>query len=198
MRRTKAFVAIALCFSILASSQVVLAGPPAGKMPIYAMARANGLSTLATAVETAGLQRTLQVDGPWTVFAPTNEAFAALGEETLQAVLADVDLLTDILLYHVAAGELVASSVLASDTIPMANGASVSVDATAVQVNGANIIGTDLMARNGVVHLIDAVLLPPSLSARVEMSKQAATGAPVQEEADQGSSWGAVKDRFHR
>ena len=167
------------------------AAPPDGKVRIYALARQAGLTTLADAIEIAGLQRTLQVEGPFTVFAPTNEAFAALGEETLNAVISDVELLTSILLYHVAPGELMATDVLAESSIEMASGEFVSVDAGNVQVNSSNIVATDIMARNGVVHVIDSVLLPPSLTSASKMSAQFKT-----DDASAPSSWSNMKSKF--
>jgi uncharacterized surface protein with fasciclin (FAS1) repeats len=170
-----------------------------GRKPIYPLAKEAGLSTLVAAVKAAGLQGTLASPGPYTVFAPTNEAFAALGEETLAAVLADRALLTDILLYHVAAGELVAADVLSRSSITMANGETVTVNAGAVEVNGAGIVATDIMAGNGVVHVIDAVLLPPSVTAALASSARVnqpllntAPGAPDTE----SRSWGELKSQY--
>jgi uncharacterized surface protein with fasciclin (FAS1) repeats len=127
----------------------------------------NGFETLVAAVQAAGLVDTLSGDGPFTVFAPTDEAFAALPPGMLDGVLADVDALTAILTYHVVPGK-----VLAADVVGLSSATSVQGDDIAIEVvdggvvlNGTvNVTGTDVEASNGVVHVIDSVLLPPSLS----------------------------------
>ncbi|HKJ90132.1 MAG TPA: fasciclin domain-containing protein, partial [Oceanipulchritudo sp.] len=124
----------------------------------------GGFSTLVTAVQAAGLEDALRGDGPLTVFAPTDEAFAALGEDTLSSLLADPETLADILLYHVLSGDVYASEV-APGEVPMLNGDSATIDTTetgSLTIEGANIIGTDIVTSNGVIHVIDAVILPPS------------------------------------
>ena len=122
-------------------------------------------TTLVTAVEAAGLANILANDGPYTVFAPTNDAFAALPEGTLDSLLADMDALSDILLYHVVPGTVVASN-LTTSSVATAQGDSIDVVVSAdgsVVLNGSvNVIITDIQASNGVVHVIDAVLLPPT------------------------------------
>lgn len=135
---------------------------PDGKIPIFALAQKAGLKTLAAAVEAAGLQKTLTVDGPFTVFAPTEEAFAALPEGTLENLLKDPEALKNILLYHVVSGEVKAEDVVELSEATTVQGQSVSVvvSQSGVQINDANVIQTDIMAKNGVVHLIDKVLLP--------------------------------------
>jgi uncharacterized surface protein with fasciclin (FAS1) repeats len=129
--------------------------------PIYGLANKAGLTTLATAIEAVGLNKTLNTDGPFTVFAPTNEAFAALPEGTLEALLQDPEALTNILLYHVVAGEVKAADVVNLTEATMLNGQKVSISVDGgVMVNDANVIKTDVMAKNGVVHVIDKVLIP--------------------------------------
>lgn len=130
------------------------------------------LSTLVTAVQTAGLAETLSGEGPFTVFAPTNEAFAAIPAETLDAILADQELLTQILTYHVVSGEYPASAVAelpdvaTGAAVPTVEGQNVTITAGAsgVTVNEANVVQPDVEASNGVVHVIDAVLLPPGVT----------------------------------
>jgi len=118
-------------------------------------------STLVTAVAAAGLVDVLSGAGPFTVFAPTNAAFAALPAGALDAVLADADLLSAVLTYHVVAGD-----VRASDVVGLTRAATVSGEFLAIKVDGgvmvdqANVIATDIVASNGVIHVIDAVLLP--------------------------------------
>lgn len=131
------------------------------RTPIYALANKSGFTTLATAIRAAGLQQTLTVDGPFTVFAPTDEAFAALPAGTLESLLADPEALTNILLYHVVSGEVKAADVVTLSEATMLNGEKVSISVgDGVMVNDANVSATDIMAKNGVVHVIDKVLIP--------------------------------------
>jgi uncharacterized surface protein with fasciclin (FAS1) repeats len=129
--------------------------------PIYGLANKAGLSILATAIEAVGLNKTLNTDGPFTVFAPTNEAFEALPEGTLEALLQDPEALTNILLYHVVSGEVLAADVVNLTEATMLNGGTVSISVgDGVMVNDANVIATDILAKNGVVHVIDKILIP--------------------------------------
>ncbi len=122
------------------------------------------LSTLVTAVVEADLVDTLNSDGPFTVFAPTNDAFAALPPADLDAVLADVDLLTGILTYHVIAGEkLSAADLVTAGSATTVNGAELSfaADGDVFSVNGsATTICQNVPTANATVHIIDSVLLP--------------------------------------
>lgn len=120
-------------------------------------------STLRTAVVTAGLADVLAGPGQFTVFAPTNAAFAALPAGTLEAVLADTELLTTILLYHVLGGKALAGDVVGQNSLNMLAGGSVSVtvrDGNVFLNDTVRITMTDILATNGVIHVIDAVLLP--------------------------------------
>ena len=127
---------------------------------------AGNFSTLLTAVEAAGLVETLQGEGPFTVFAPTDEAFAALPEGTLDSLLADSEALSQVLLYHVVPGEVMASDVIELDSATTAQGEdiAISVEGDSVKVNQAEVIATDVAASNGVIHVIDQVILPPSMT----------------------------------
>lgn len=121
-----------------------------------------GFNTLVAAVQAAGLENVLRGDGPYTVFAPTDEAFAALGEAKINELLADPVTLGNILLYHVVGDKVYSSEVMPGD-VPMANGdmASASADDMGnLMIDGANIIITDVPAANGVIHVIDAVITP--------------------------------------
>jgi uncharacterized surface protein with fasciclin (FAS1) repeats len=131
-------------------------------LSIYTVARLAGLNTLTTAVKAADLKYTLKRSGPFTVFAPTEDAFAALPEGTIPALLQDPETLANILLYHVTSGRVYAADVVSLDEATMANGGTVDImfDGTSVMVNDANVIAVDIMARNGVIHVIDGVLLP--------------------------------------
>lgn len=119
-------------------------------------------STLVTAVEAAGLVDALKGEGPLTVFAPTDDAFAALPEGTLEALLADIPALTEILLYHVVEGKVRAADVVSLSEAPTLQGmsATISVEDGKVFVDNAQVIITDIEASNGVVHVIDAVIIP--------------------------------------
>ena len=120
-------------------------------------------STLVAAVTAAGLVETLSGEGPFTVFAPTNAAFAALPAGTVESLLNDIPTLTGILTYHVVPGAVMASALSEGLTVATVNGAEVTFTlANGAQINGANIVATDITASNGVIHVIDAVILPPA------------------------------------
>jgi uncharacterized surface protein with fasciclin (FAS1) repeats len=126
---------------------------------------AGSFGTLLAAVEAAGLVDTLLGEGPFTVFAPTDDAFAKLPEGTVESLLNDIPALTDILLYHVVAGEVLAADVvnLESATSVQGSDIAISVDGGNVFLNGeAQVVATDIAASNGVIHVIDTVILPPS------------------------------------
>jgi len=122
---------------------------------------AGQFKTLATALTAAGLIDTLKGPGPFTVFAPTDEAFAKIPADKLNALLADKAALTKVLTYHVVAGKVLAADVKTGE-VKTVEGQSLNVNASAkgVTVNDANVIKTDIMASNGVIHVIDTVLMP--------------------------------------
>jgi uncharacterized surface protein with fasciclin (FAS1) repeats len=125
----------------------------------------EALSTLVAAVKAAGLVETLQGEGPFTVFAPTNEAFAALPEGTLESLLKpeNKDQLVAILTYHVVSGKVMAADLSDGMKAATVNGAEVTVTtADGARVNGASVVIADVEASNGVVHVINTVLLPPT------------------------------------
>ena len=120
-------------------------------------------STLVTAIQEAGLVETLQGEGPFTVFAPTNDAFAALPEGELDALLADPEVLQRVLSYHVAEGEMMAQD-MTDGTITTVEGTNLDVTtADGIRFNNAAATEPDIMASNGVIHVIDSVLLPEDL-----------------------------------
>ena len=126
----------------------------------------RNLSTFVSAVETAGLADTLDGAGPYTVFAPTNEAFEALPPGTLEALLADRTLLASVLGHHVAGDRFAAADIAGMQTIRMLEGEPVTVTVLpdgGLELDGATVNMTDLQAENGVIHVIDAVILPPGL-----------------------------------
>jgi uncharacterized surface protein with fasciclin (FAS1) repeats len=132
-------------------------------------AAAGDFNTLVAAIQAAGLTETLSGPGPFTVFAPTDEAFAAALKSlgmTADELLADTATLTSILTYHVIAGEVPSSAVVTMNgqSVPTVNGASVmiTVDGDKVMVNDATVTAVDIPASNGVIHVIDSVLTPPA------------------------------------
>ena len=158
---------------------------------------AGQFTTLAAALTEAGLVDALRGPGPFTVFAPTDDAFAALPQETLDTVLADPEgLLTQILLYHVVAGKVMAADLVDGQEVATLQGGAltISLSGEGAMVNDANIIATDIEASNGVIHVIDAVLVPPleeavaaaeaeAMPAPAEEPVAEATPAPAEEEA---------------
>lgn len=122
---------------------------------------AGSFKTLATALTAAGLVDTLKGDGPFTVFAPTDEAFAKLPKGTVEALLKDIPKLQAILKYHVVAGKVMAADVVKLKSAETVNGKSVKIDATkGVMINDAKVVKANVPASNGVIHVIDTVLIP--------------------------------------
>ena len=131
-------------------------------------AGAGSFTTLLAAVEAAGLTDTLRSDGPFTVFAPTDAAFAALPEGTVDALLNDIPTLTDILLYHVVPAAVPASDVVNASLVETVQGSDVKVTVDGdVFVNSATVTATDIEATNGIIHVIDQVILPPESIAAI-------------------------------
>jgi uncharacterized surface protein with fasciclin (FAS1) repeats len=127
---------------------------------------AGAFKTLAAAATAAGLIETLKGPGPFTVFAPTDDAFAKLPAGTVEALLKDIPQLTAILTYHVISGKVLAADVMTMDGkhAPTVNGKSIAISTTGgVKLNGsANVTTTDVLCTNGVIHIIDSVILPPA------------------------------------
>ncbi|MEO7935907.1 MAG: fasciclin domain-containing protein [Dokdonella sp.] len=123
---------------------------------------AGSFKTLAAALQAAGLVDTLKGPGPFTVFAPTDAAFAKLPAGTVDALLKDKAKLTAILTYHVVAGKVEAKDVVKLDSAKTVNGQSVTIKVTGdtVMVDNAKVTATDIEASNGVIHVIDSVLMP--------------------------------------
>jgi uncharacterized surface protein with fasciclin (FAS1) repeats len=129
-------------------------------------ASSGDFNTLVAALKAAGLVETLEGDGPFTVFAPTDEAFAKLPAGTVDSLLLPENKakLVAILTYHVVPGEVLAADVVklsSADTVE-GQALSISVEDGGVQVNGAHVTATDVMASNGVIHVIESVLIPAS------------------------------------
>jgi len=125
---------------------------------------AGSFKTLVKAVQAAGLVEVLNGPGPFTVFAPTDEAFAEIPEETLNALLMDKEKLASVLTYHVVKGRLLAAQVLRKNSLITLQGGALSVDAMdGVKIDGARIIATDISCSNGKIHVIDKVLMPKNI-----------------------------------
>ena len=121
-------------------------------------------TTLVKAVQEAGLVEALSDPGPLTVFAPTDEAFAEIPAETLNALLQDKEKLTAVLTYHVVAGNLLGAQVMRKNSIITLHGGALSVDVSdGIKVDDANIIETDIRTSNGRIHVIDKVLMPKNI-----------------------------------
>lgn len=138
---------------------------------------AGSFDTLVAAVKAAGLVETLKGEGPFTVFAPTDEAFAKIPKAKLDALLADKDALTAVLTYHVVPGKIMSSDLIEKRLVSAktVQGQAVDIDArTNVKVNNANVVKADIVGTNGVIHVIDSVILPPDL---VSAAKSEATVA---------------------
>lgn len=123
---------------------------------------AGSFNTLVAAVQAAGLVDTLKGPGPFTVFAPTDEAFSNLPAGTVDALLQDIPQLTKILTYHVVSGKVLAADVVNLDSAATVEGSSVKIDASngGVKINNATVTTADVEADNGVIHVIDTVLIP--------------------------------------
>jgi uncharacterized surface protein with fasciclin (FAS1) repeats len=135
--------------------------PAAAKNIVEIAAEAGSFKTLLTAVEAAGLTATLAGPGPFTVFAPTDQAFAKVPAKDLEALLADKDALTKVLTYHVVPGAVMAKDVAGLSSAKTVQGGELAIDTSnGVKVGGATVVKADITASNGVIHVIDAVLLP--------------------------------------
>jgi len=127
---------------------------------------AGNFKTLVTAVKAAGLVDTLKSKGPFTVFAPTDDAFAKLPKGTVEGLLKDIPKLKSVLTYHVIPGKVMAADVVKLKTAKTVQGQDVKIDASKwhlhknVKINDANVIKTDIATDNGVIHVIDKVILP--------------------------------------
>jgi uncharacterized surface protein with fasciclin (FAS1) repeats len=165
MRRV--FVATALLGLLTGASVLMLVPAWAAdkeEMDIVDTAVGSGkFRTLVEAVKEAGLVDTLKGKGPFTVFAPTDEAFAKIPKEKLDALLKDKKALKAVLTYHVVSGKVMAADVVKLDSAKTVQGKPLKIVAKddKVTINGVNVVKTDIVCSNGVIHVIDAVLLPP-------------------------------------
>tara|TARA_Y100000815_G_scaffold257279_1_gene265720 strand:- start:40 stop:546 length:507 start_codon:yes stop_codon:yes gene_type:complete len=160
--RTSAALAAAAIAGVVATASWA---QDTSSMTIVEIAQENGnFTTLVAAVQEAGLVETLSGEGPFTVFAPTDAAFAALPEGALDALLADPEALKAVLTYHVVPGAVMASDLSDGMTAETVSGDEITftLDGDAVQVNGATVTAADIEASNGVIHVVDTVLMPAS------------------------------------
>jgi uncharacterized surface protein with fasciclin (FAS1) repeats len=166
MQKLTSLVAAVALFAL--SSAPSLAYESKGMKPaadiVDTAVAAGSFKTLATALQAAGLVETLKGDGPFTVFAPTDEAFAALPEGTVESLLEpeNRDQLVAVLTYHVVPGKVTAAEVVNLTEAATVNGAKVSIAVVdgAVKIDDATVIQPDVMASNGVIHVVDQVILP--------------------------------------
>lgn len=175
MKRTLLFPLAALTLVVAACSTAASPSPaPATPAPSMAAevgdivetaTAAGSFGTLLQAATAAGLVETLQGEGPYTVFAPTDEAFAALPEGTLEGLLADPEALKAVLLYHVVAGKVTSDQVVGLTSADSVEGSPIAisvVDGKVMLNDSATVVTPDVQASNGVIHVIDQVILPPA------------------------------------
>jgi uncharacterized surface protein with fasciclin (FAS1) repeats len=148
---------------------------PGGKNIVDTAIAAGNFKTLVTALQAAGLADTLKGDGPFTVFAPTDEAFAKIPKDQLNALMANKTQLTALLTYHVVPGKVMSTDLkngMSVKTIPGGN-LIISLANGGVMVNDAKVVQADIVCSNGVIHVIDTVLIPEVLSttANINLSK---------------------------
>lgn len=159
--RTLRLTFAALALALFAGTAAADGHKPAGKTIVDVAQEAGSFDTLITALNAAGLTATLAGDGPFTVFAPTDAAFAALPEGTLDGLLADKAALTKVLTYHVVAGRVTSAEVAAMSPLTSLEGSTLAIATEGgVTVEGAGIVSVDVAASNGVIHVIDTVLIP--------------------------------------
>ena len=177
MRKITLILAIAAVAVAAVLAPSVSARSAAGEADIVTTAVNNGsFKTLASLLTAAGLVDTLKGPGPFTVLAPTDAAFAKVPKATLDALAADPAKLKAVLLYHVIAGNVPSSEVVKLTSAKTVNGANVAikVDGGSVFVNNAKVVIPDVMASNGVIHVIDTVLLPPAAKQNIVKTAVAA------------------------
>jgi uncharacterized surface protein with fasciclin (FAS1) repeats len=176
MKRTILLSVAAVALVVSACSTTAATPTPAPATPAPSMAaemgdivdvatEAGSFKTLLAAATAAGLVDTLKGAGPFTVLAPTDAAFAALPEGTLDGLLKDPEALKEILLYHVISGKVMAETVVGLTSADSVAGPAIKIavkDGTVYLNDSAKVVTTDVEAKNGVIHVIDAVILPPA------------------------------------
>ena len=177
MRKIALIMAMAVVAVAAVLAPSVSARSTAAEADIVTTAVNNGsFKTLASLLTAAGLVDTLKGSGPFTVLAPTDEAFAKVPQATLDALAADPAKLKAVLLYHVIAGSVPSSEVVKLTSAKTANGANVAIKVVdgSVFVNNAKVVAPDVMASNGIIHVIDTVLLPPAAKQNIVKTAVAA------------------------
>lgn len=172
MKKTLTATVAALALAVSVAAPARAEHPKGSEHPKKAEAKdivdtavaAGSFNTLATALKAAGLVETLKGKGPFTVFAPTDDAFKKLPAGTLEKLLADKAQLTKVLTYHVVAGKVMAADVVKLKEAKTVEGSMVKITVASggVKVNDSNVVKTDVGASNGVIHVIDSVILPPA------------------------------------
>lgn len=149
--------------SLVFAATAFAGGHMATKDIVETAVDADDFNTLVAAVQAAGLVETLQGDGPFTVFAPNDAAFAKIPSATLNGLLEDPEALGAILGLHVVAGKVMAADVVGLSSAETITGETLTIEVMggSVMVNGATVIATDIETSNGVIHVIDTVLIPP-------------------------------------
>ena len=171
MKRTRTLLALLLTTAVAASALAASASAGARTASndniVQTAVAAGQFTTLASLLDKAGLAGTLAGAGPFTVFAPTDAAFAKVPKATLDALAADPAKLKSVLLYHVVPGSVTAMDVVKLDSAKTLNGLSLAIKTVggSVTVGGAKVVTPDVMASNGVIHVIDSVLIPPAAPA---------------------------------
>lgn len=152
----------ALMATVLLTGTAQASSHNAPKDIVDTAVEAGSFTTLVAAVQAAGLVNTLKGPGPFTVFAPTDEAFAALPVGTVEGLLADIPTLQAVLTYHVVPGKVMAADVVGLSTATTVQGSNVDIEVRNgnVYIDGAQVVMTDIETSNGVIHVIDAVILP--------------------------------------
>ena len=160
--KTVLIVLFTIALFAIVSSNTFAGGKKSPKNIVETALAAGNFNTLAKALTEAGLVQELQKEGPFTVFAPTDEAFSKLPEGTLENLLKDTEALKKVLLYHVVSGKVMASDVvnLQSATTLEGNDVKIKTVDGNVMINNAKVIKADVVASNGVIHVIDTVLIP--------------------------------------
>ena len=180
MRKWSLILVISLVAAFAVLAPAASAEPAAGESDIVSTAVAAGqFTTLASLLQAAGLVDTLKTGGPFTVFAPTDAAFAKVPKATLDALAADPAKLKAVLLYHVVQGSVASGDVVKLTSAKTLNGANVAIKVTggSVFLNGAKVVTPDVKASNGIIHVIDSVLLPPAAAAPAQNIVKTAVAA---------------------
>ena len=160
----KAKIIVFSTLIVFATVATLMAGYGMKKDIVETAVRAGSFNTLVTAVKAADLVETLKGEGPFTVFAPTDEAFAKLPDGTIENLLKPENkgMLQSILTYHIVPGKVLAGDVITLDSADTVNGKSLKISSNNgyVMIEGAKVLKTDILCSNGVIHVIDTVMLP--------------------------------------